>query len=639
VLTITPAQSFLSFAAALLLAALGLALPASASASQTLTVQKAGAGNGALASSPAGIECGPTCKASFADNATVTIAATPDASSQAAKWSGCDSVNGEGKCEVTMSSARSVTATFDLLQRQLTVKKAGTATGTVKSSPAGIECGVKCSASYPNGTTVTLTGSPGLHALPAKWSGCGFVDAEDKCVVAMNAAKEVTATFDLSEPLLKVTLAGTGTGTVKSSPAGIECGEACSAKYLEGTTVTLSGAPQGEAEATIWSGCDSVTAEGKCVVQISSAREVTASFELPVLPLTITEVGTGTGTVTSTPLGIECPSSCAHSFVKGSTVTLKALSGLHTEAVQWSGCDKLTVKGECQVTISQTKAVIASFKLQPQWLEYTIAVQRTGTGQGTVESSPGGISCGEDCSETYLHFTQLTLSATPAPGSAFDHWSVASCGTSSSCEIAVNSSRTVKAVFDAIGTRTLTVAKAGSGQGTVTSANLAAIDCGNTCSAELEAGSKVTLKATPAQGSTFAGWSGGGCSGTGACKVTMSEAKSITASFAKPAPGPSELLVAGRAKVKAGRALLHLSCEGASPCRGSLRLLVKTRNAQGQAKGLVIAQGAYELAAGAHQTLEVKLSPRARRLLGGAESLRARVTGTGIDSHAVRLSA
>lgn len=356
--------------------------------------------------------------------------------------------------------------------------------------------------------------------------------------------------------------------------------------------------------------------------------------------LTVQKVGSGAGTVTSSPAGIECGETCSSAFADAASVTLKGVPALHSQAVQWSGCDKVTFKGECLVTMSAAKEVIARFDIQSQWAEYTITVQRTGTGNGTVESSPAGILCGEDCSQAYLHYTQLTLNATPAPGSVFVQWSGGGCsGQTGPCTTSVTSSKLIKAVFTAVGTRTLSVSKAGTGQGTVTSANVAGIECGAVCSAELDVSTKVTLKAAAAPGSTFTGWSGEGCSGTGACKVTMNEARNLTATFTKPASGASELLVAGRARVRAGKALLRLACEGSSPCQGSLKLLIKIRSAQGQAKGLVIAQGSYDLAPGARQTLGVKLSPRARRLLGGAESLRARVTGTGIDSHAVRLAA
>lgn len=80
-----------------------------------------------------------------------------------------------------------------------------------------------------------------------------------------------------------------------------------------------------------------------------------------------------------------------------------------------------------------------------------------------------------------------------------------------------------------IPTQTLSVAKAGSGSGTVASTP-AGINCGTVCSFVFEQGKEIALAATPASGSTFTGW-GGACTGTGSCRVTMSAAKSVTATF------------------------------------------------------------------------------------------------------------
>jgi len=74
---------------------------------------------------------------------------------------------------------------------------------------------------------------------------------------------------------------------------------------------------------------------------------------------------------------------------------------------------------------------------------------------------------------------------------------------------------------------TLTVSKSGSGSGTVTGPG---INCGTDCSESYTAGTNVTLTATPASGSYFAGWSGD-CSGTGSCTLTMNSNKSVTATF------------------------------------------------------------------------------------------------------------
>ena len=81
-------------------------------------------------------------------------------------------------------------------------------------------------------------------------------------------------------------------------------------------------------------------------------------------------------------------------------------------------------------------------------------------------------------------------------------------------------------------TSTLTIGKAGNGEGTVTSSP-AGIDCGGDCSEEYEEGTQVTLTATAADKNSFEGWSGGGCTGTEPCTITISEDTTVTASFKK----------------------------------------------------------------------------------------------------------
>lgn len=87
---------------------------------------------------------------------------------------------------------------------------------------------------------------------------------------------------------------------------------------------------------------------------------------------------------------------------------------------------------------------------------------------------------------------------------------------------------------------TLNVTKTGTGSGPVTSSP-AGIDCGTDCSEGYAGGTPVTLTAAPVDGSTFAGWSGGGCSGTGSCTVTLNAAKSVTAPFTKTIISPLTL--------------------------------------------------------------------------------------------------
>ena len=84
--------------------------------------------------------------------------------------------------------------------------------------------------------------------------------------------------------------------------------------------------------------------------------------------------------------------------------------------------------------------------------------------------------------------------------------------------------------FTTIQQYTLTVTKAGTGSGTVTSLP-SGISCGSDCSEPYSSGTGITLTATADAGSVFTGWSGGGCSGTGTCVVTISADTVVTASF------------------------------------------------------------------------------------------------------------
>ncbi len=81
----------------------------------------------------------------------------------------------------------------------------------------------------------------------------------------------------------------------------------------------------------------------------------------------------------------------------------------------------------------------------------------------------------------------------------------------------------------------LSVMLAGSGTGTVSSAP-AGIECGALCSHDFPNGAQVQLAAAPANGSTFAGWSGGGCSGTGPCALTLGGDATVTATFSTAPP-------------------------------------------------------------------------------------------------------
>ena len=157
------------------------------------------------------------------------------------------------------------------------------------------------------------------------------------------------------------------------------------------------------------------------------------------------------------------------------------------------------------------------------------ALDVTATGSGRVTSSPAGINCGSDCTESYLSGMPVTLTAAPVAGFRFIGWSGACTGTAAVCVLLIDGAKSVAADFGPI-QRTLAVSRTGGGTGSVTS-NLAGIACGNTCSAMFNSGATVQLTATSAADSTFSGW-GGACAGQGnPCAVTLNSDSSVTATF------------------------------------------------------------------------------------------------------------
>ena len=158
-----------------------------------------------------------------------------------------------------------------------------------------------------------------------------------------------------------------------------------------------------------------------------------------------------------------------------------------------------------------------------------LTVAKSGTGTGSVASTPSGISCGTVCSASYPAGGSVTLTATAAAGSAFTGWSGECTGTGT-CTVTMDGDHSVTADFEAV-QPTLTVTRAGNGSGKVTSTPTG-ISCGTACSASFKSGTSVTLKASAAAGSRFTGWSGD-CTGTStSCKLKLTANRAATATFA-----------------------------------------------------------------------------------------------------------
>ena len=311
---------------------------------------------------------------------------------------------------------------------------------------------------------------------------------------------------------------------------------------------------------------------------LTSGGQITATYNFvsQTFLLSVSKgSSTGTGLVTSAPAGISCGSTCSASYASGTPVTLTAAQDTGSTFTSWTGCDSTSgTNGEiCHVTMpAAAKTVTVTFTAQT----FLLSVNKDGTGAaaGTVTSADGKINCGTTCSASYASGTSVTLTATPA--STFSKWVGCDSTSGTSCFVTMTADKPVTARFTAQ-TFLLTVNKAvgNTGTGTVTSIstppNATQINCGPTCttaSATYPQGTQVTLTADKATDSTFGGWSGEGCAGTGTCVVTMTQARTVTARFDLIIPGtcvsPTNLSPSGLIRPPDGTVQLSWSHPGPS---------------------------------------------------------------------------
>ncbi|MFV1984902.1 MAG: hypothetical protein ACC657_15250, partial [Thiohalomonadales bacterium] len=295
-----------------------------------LIVIMSGNGNGTVSLDPKAIVCTTTCAGRYNENTLVTLVPVASDGSVFTGWT----ETSNAACTigvVTMNSGVICNAIFDLLANttvyDLSITMAGTGVGIVTSDPTGINCGAVCTRAFAADSVITLIPTPAAGSTFVSWTGTGC----ETEIVTMTAAVNCTATFNLSPEVdLTVTLDGTGSGSVTSSPAGIDCGANCVAPFTVDSLVTLTATPAEDNSFVAWSG-DPDCSDG--IVTMATAMTCTATFDVVpgaiLYDLTVTLAGTGSGRVSSNPSGIDCGTGtgCLQSFAANTSVILTAIPG------------------------------------------------------------------------------------------------------------------------------------------------------------------------------------------------------------------------------------------------------------------------------------------------------------------------
>lgn len=411
-----------------------------------LSITTLGTGTGRITSTPVGIDCGAECGATFPPDTLVTLTAEADASSQFESWGGA--CNGTAPvCEVTLSAAAQVTATFTLKTYTVMVEKLGAGAGTVSGS--GIDCGSTCQMTVSHGTAISLAAAPVALNNFVGWGGACTGMATCDLTITDNTA--ITAAFALDEISLIVSRGGNGTGSVVSNPTGISCPGTCDFVFPANQMVTLTASPAASSNFMGWTGA--CTAD-PCIVTMDAAKAVTATFTLKTFLLQVTKNGNGSGNVTSDVAGIACGSDCSELYNHNTTVVLTATATVPgSEFAGWSGAG-CTGLGTCTVSMTAARNVTATFNKTKHAVTVTAL-----TGNGQVDSSPAGITActapgTAACTALFDYGTVVTLSpsqpagTTAANASVFAGWggACAAFGTAD-CVLTITTDVTVTATF------------------------------------------------------------------------------------------------------------------------------------------------------------------------------------------------
>lgn len=163
---------------------------------------------------------------------------------------------------------------------QLTITMTGA--GTVTSSPSGINCPSTCSASFPKGTTVTLTASAGAGF---QFGGYAGSCSGSTCQVVLSSDESVSANFTPAPPQLTVAISGQG--EIVSTPSGIDCPSECTATFTDGASVTLTETvDKGFRFAGYGGACSGMS----CELTVSNSQNVTVNANFAQVPQDITAI-------------------------------------------------------------------------------------------------------------------------------------------------------------------------------------------------------------------------------------------------------------------------------------------------------------------------------------------------------------
>ncbi|KJU84002.1 conserved hypothetical protein, secreted [Candidatus Magnetobacterium bavaricum] len=257
-----------------------------------------------------------------------------------------------------------------------------------------------------------------------------------------------TVTPSQQQTLLTLIKEGTGDGTVGVSSGTLSwAGNIATALYDLNTRLQVTATQSTGSTFDGWIGCDTTSAN-VCSVTMTTDRSVTAKFNSPLAPVTLTvnKTGTGNGDVTVTPGTLSWTDNAAtEKYKPNSTVTLTATAIVGSTFDGWTGCDSASAN-VCSVNMTANKSVTARFTSSAP---LTLTVIKSGTGKGNVAVSSGNLSWSDNTATVkYEGNTTITVKETANRGSTFDGWTGCdSFNADNQCTVTMTKSKAVEVVF------------------------------------------------------------------------------------------------------------------------------------------------------------------------------------------------
>ncbi len=299
-------------------------------------------------------------RASYAEGETVQLTATPATGWVFAGWSG-DLTGSDNPTNISMTSSKTVTATFTAIPYILTITTAGS--GSVVKNPDAL--------TYKYGDVVTLTAVPAAGWKFSGWSG-DLTGTTSPANVTMNGDKTVIATF-IQAPQHQLTINITGSGAVSRNPE--------KDMYDEGETVLVTATPSTGWSFTGWSG-DLVGTTNPASIVMNVDKTVGAAFiEIPPTDLVgywKFDAGSGTSAVDSSMYGNNGTLQNGPTWIAGGKVN---------SALNFDGTDdRVTVPDSSSLRLTGNRITLAAW-VKPDTItqSWSTVMQRSRTGLGWMD--------------------------------------------------------------------------------------------------------------------------------------------------------------------------------------------------------------------------------------------------------------